>query len=333
MFQEKGASMIPELSLNKIKQCIYFIRDRYVMLDSDLASLYGVETRVLNQTVQRNKERFRGDDFKFRLTENEYDSLRSQFVTLENKESSIISDSYDLKGSLRSQFVILENNEKPSKSNGCDFDDSLGSQFVTLENRKGKHRKFLPTVYTEHGALMLSSILNSEMAVEINLLVVKAFVEFRKKSDTHSALEEKIENLSKKIDQNFDQQSKIFLHAIQQLTRMPSRSFLPTGPEIRKPENWVIQTIQKEVAQYYAISQRDLNSDSRERSILLPRQVAIFLIRKHTSLGFKEIGKLFGGKDHTTIMHAVQKIEAFMKRDQTICDCVALVAEVLSQQK
>jgi catechol 2,3-dioxygenase-like lactoylglutathione lyase family enzyme len=92
------------------------------MLDSDLAHLYGVETRVLNQVVRRNEKRFPGDDFTFRLNTEEYNSLRSQFVILENEQNPLKSDSSILEGSLRSQFV-------------------------TLETGKGKHRKFLPTVY------------------------------------------------------------------------------------------------------------------------------------------------------------------------------------------
>ena len=89
--------------------------------------------------------------------------------------------------------------------------DSLRSQFVTLENGKGNHRKFLPTVFTEYGAVMLSGILNSDRAIEVNVTIVKAFVELRRKLNTRPALEEWMGQLERKvdqIDQKYDRQSQ-----------------------------------------------------------------------------------------------------------------------------
>ena len=124
-----------------IQRRIYTIRGVQVMLDSDLAELYGVETKVLNQAVKRNIERF-PQEFSFQLIAEENNSLRSQVVTLETKP--------------------------------------LRSQIVTLKNRRGKHTKYLPYVFTEQGVAMLSGVLKSAKAVQISIQVINAFVAMRR---------------------------------------------------------------------------------------------------------------------------------------------------------
>jgi len=121
--------MVPS---ERIVSKIYIIRNRKVMLDRDLAELYGVKTMVLNQAVKRNIKRF-PPDFMFQLTKEEMENWKSQFVTSNLDES------------LRSQIVILK--------------------------RRGKHSKYLPYVFTEQGVAMLSSVLNSDRAVEVNIQI------------------------------------------------------------------------------------------------------------------------------------------------------------------
>lgn len=104
------------IKIDDIQSRIYTIRGMQVMIDSDLAELYQVDTKVLNQAVKRNEERF-PERFRFRLTENEYRSLRSQFVTLESNKL-----------------------ESLAKSSGV----------------RGRHRKYVPYVFTEQGVAMLS---------------------------------------------------------------------------------------------------------------------------------------------------------------------------------
>ena len=133
-------SLIP---LEKIENKILLVRGEKVMLDSDLAELYGVETRVLNQAVKRNIERF-PDDFMFQLTEYEADYLESE---------GGIGDS------LRSQNVTLKHKNSQNSQN-------LRSQNVILKKGRGEHRKYLPYVFTEQGVAMLSSVLKSKKAVE-----------------------------------------------------------------------------------------------------------------------------------------------------------------------
>ena len=141
-----------DLANINIESLIRIIRGQKVMLDSDLAMLYGVETRSLNQAVRRNLKRF-PDDFMFQLTKEEWNVLRSQIVTLEDSKSQIAT----------------------SKSNHLQSVESLTSQIATLKNGRGQHRKFLPHVFTRNGIGMLSSVLRSETAVEVNIRIMRAF--------------------------------------------------------------------------------------------------------------------------------------------------------------
>ena len=134
--------------LENIENLIRVIRGKQVMLDRDLARLYGVETKRLNQQVQRNLERFPGD-FMFQLNKEEAESLRSQFVML-NADA----------GDLKSQFATSSE------------DEILKSQFAT--SSWGGARK-LPYVFTENGVAMLSSVLRSQQAININIQIMRAF--------------------------------------------------------------------------------------------------------------------------------------------------------------
>lgn len=136
-----------------IQSKIYEIRGQRVMLDRDLATIYGVETRVLSQSVKRNISRFEGDDFKFRQTKDEtwQIALRSQIATLKSPVA----------------IGLLE-----------DFDGSR-SQFVTLNKGRGSNVKYLPYAFTELGVAMLSSVLKSETAISVNRDIMRAFVAFR----------------------------------------------------------------------------------------------------------------------------------------------------------
>lgn len=171
-----------------IKHRIYEVRGLRVMLDRDLAELYGVETKVLNQAVKRNIERF-PEDFMFKLNKSEWVFLRSQFVTL--KESALSTDTEDIdvvEASLRSQFVTLNNDE-----------DSMSSQIV-MTNGRGQHSKYLPYAFTELGIAMLSSVLRSETAIQVNINIMRAFVAIRHAITAWQGVNLKVEQLSHKVD-------------------------------------------------------------------------------------------------------------------------------------
>ena len=143
MIQEKKTILLipDEIVMSKI----FFIREQKIMLDSDLAELYGVETRVLNQAVQRHPSRF-PDDFMFRLDENEWEILKSQ------------------------------------------------SKIPAW----GGRRK-LPYVFTEHGVLMLSSVLNSTKAIEVNIQIMRIFTRIRNYLADNSTLRIEIELIKNKL--------------------------------------------------------------------------------------------------------------------------------------
>jgi hypothetical protein len=146
---------------NQINNRILTIRNKQVMLDSDLAKLYGVETKRLNEQVKRNSERF-PNDFCWQLTKKEYEFLRSQFATLETKG-------------------------------------------------RGKYKKYLSYVFTEHGVAMLSSVLKSKVAIQINIQIINAFIKSRKIIKNNLVFISRLENLEEKqikdkieVDQKFE---------------------------------------------------------------------------------------------------------------------------------
>lgn len=164
-------SLVP---VERIEKRILFLRGHKVMLDTDLADLYGVSTKRLNEQVRRNIKRF-PDDFMFQLTVEEAESLKSQNATL-----------------------------KPGR---------------------GRHRKYLPYVFTEQGVAMLSSVLNSERAVQVNIEIMRAFVRLRGLIATHKDLARKLEELEKKYDAQF----KAVFDAIRELMKPPERQTKQIG--------------------------------------------------------------------------------------------------------
>ena len=152
------------LTTTEIKNLIYHIRGKAVMLDSDLAVLYQVPTGRLNEAVKRNIRRF-PEDFMFQLTQEEFKNLISQFAT---------------------------------------------SSF------HGGRRK-LPLVFTEQGVAMLSAVLNSEIAIDVNINIMRAFVQLRRIAITFVDLKRKIDSMERKYDRQF----KIVFDAIRQLLTPP----------------------------------------------------------------------------------------------------------------
>lgn len=146
-----------------IESKIFIIRGKRVMLDKDLAILYGVETKMLNRAVKRNIERF-PEDFMSQLTKEEFDNLRFHFGT-----------------------------------------SSWGGQ------------RYLPNAFTENGVAMLSSVLNSKRAIQVNIQIMRTFTKIREMLATHKELKQKIEEMEKKYDYQF----KVVFDAIKQLIEPP----------------------------------------------------------------------------------------------------------------
>lgn len=138
--------------LVEIEQRIYSIRGVRVILDSELAAIYGVETKALNRAMKRNRDRF-PKDFAFQVSPLEYDALRSQIATLNTARGK-----------------------------------GLRYQIGTLKTGRGQHRKYLPHVFTEHGAVMAANVLNSRRAVQMSVFVIRAFVKMREQLATNAAI-------------------------------------------------------------------------------------------------------------------------------------------------
>ncbi|MBR5352073.1 MAG: ORF6N domain-containing protein [Bacteroidales bacterium] len=186
---ENEITTIGTSEVEVIKHRIYEVRGLRVMLDRDLAELYGVETKVLNQAVKRNIERF-PEDFMFKLNKSEWAFLRSQIVTLKQSTTGADTEEIDvIETSLRSQIVTL---------NDVKYD--LKSQTV-ISNGRGQHSKYLPYAFTELGIAMLSSVLRSETAIQVNINIMRAFVAIRHAVSAWQGVNLKVEQLSHKVDQ------------------------------------------------------------------------------------------------------------------------------------
>lgn len=175
-------------ALEQIGLNITTLRGQRVILDADLAALYGVETKRFNEAVKRNLMRFPAD-FMFQVDSAEYESLRSQFAT--------------------------------------------------LNAGRGQHRKYLPYAFTEHGAIMAASVLNSPRAIEVSVYVVRAFVRLREAALAHkdlaerlTLLEQKTESLAQSHD-NFSRNTRVQLRqvmdALRELMTPPEPPKRPIG--------------------------------------------------------------------------------------------------------
>ncbi len=157
----------PLVPSSRVDRAIRILRGHRVLLDEDLATLYGVDVRALNQAVKRNIERF-PDDFALRLTAEEARSLRSQTVILD-------------------------------------------------VGRRGQHRKYPPLAFTEQGVAMLSSVLRSPRAVQVNIEIMRAFVRLREMLSADTELSRKLDAIEKRYDVRF----RVVFQAIRELMTPP----------------------------------------------------------------------------------------------------------------
>jgi hypothetical protein len=164
--------------IETVESTIHLVRGQRVMLDSDLAVIYGVTTKRLNEQLKRNRNRF-PKDFAFQLTAEEFASLRSHFAT-----------------------------------------SSLRSHFAT-SNKGG--RRYRPWVFTEHGAIMLASVLNSEIAVDGSIRVVRAFVRLREIISANAELAAKFAQLERRMDSHDEAIAQLFAAIRQLLAPAPEK--------------------------------------------------------------------------------------------------------------
>lgn len=167
-----------------VQNGIYVLRNERVMVDRDLATLYGVTSKVFNQSVKRHRDRF-PEDFMFQLTMDEARQWWSERMT-----------------------------------------SRLRSQVVTL--KRGQHIKYRPFVFTEHGILMLSSVLNSERAIRANIEIMRAFVRLRKIVAATDELGAKFTELERRVATH-DEHIEAIFNAIRQLMMPPPAKTKPIG--------------------------------------------------------------------------------------------------------
>ena len=173
------------MDIQLIQKIIFIIRGQRVMLDKHLAEMYGVPTKSINLAVKRNMKRF-PDDFMFQLTKVEFENLRFQIETPETYNS------------LGSQIETLENN------------NSLRSQIVTLNRGRGQHSKYLPFAFTEQGVAMLSGILNSDKAINMNIAIMRAFVAIRQLTLQEMDLKTQLKEIKERIGEHDAQLNGIY---------------------------------------------------------------------------------------------------------------------------
>ena len=172
---------------------IYLIRNMKVMLDRDLAELYGVETKVLKQAVRRNIDRFPAD-FMFELTKDEFNNLRSQIVT-----------------------------------------SSWGGA------------RYLPMAFSEHGVLMLSSVLNSERAVQVNILIMRTFTKLREALIDNKDLRRELEELKQLTEERF----QIVFETLDQLLTVESKPKKKIGYTVKEKQKAYVKSVKKKKPRLY----------------------------------------------------------------------------------
>jgi ORF6N domain len=188
--------------IERIANSIYFLRGQRVMLDFDLAALYGVVTKVLNQAVKRNRERF-PNDFMFQLSPAETRSLRSQ---------SVVSS------------VRTAPHQPPQRN---------WSQIVT-SSRAHRGITYRPYAFTEQGVAMLSSVLKSKRAVKVNVAIMRAFVKLRRTLESNRDLARKFAELEKRVGKH-DQEIGAILEAIRELMAPSPEPNREIGFHVREP--------------------------------------------------------------------------------------------------
>jgi hypothetical protein len=173
MPKKKAALSKSDLQLvpQQIAPRVQIVRDEKVLLDSDLAELYGVETKALNRAVKRNAKRF-PEDFMFQLTRQEWSNLKCQIGTSSSQSTDSLKQ------------VNLKSQPATAGYGG---------------------RRTPPYAFTEQGVAMLSSVLNSDRAIEVNIAIMRTFVQLRELMATNRLLQERIERLEKKYDGQFKQ--------------------------------------------------------------------------------------------------------------------------------
>ena len=177
-----------------IRDKIYEIRGQRVMLDFDLAGLYEVPTKVLNQAVKRNAERF-PEDFMFRITEEEW--MRSQIV-IGSEEGKIHIQTFDNQTTKHWSQIVTSSGQ------------TLNSSQIVMSSNKNRGKSYLPYAFTEHGVAMLASVLRSEKAVKMSIEVVRAFIALKQFALRQNSVDAKLQQIEDRVGEHDVQLNAIY---------------------------------------------------------------------------------------------------------------------------
>jgi RNA polymerase primary sigma factor len=257
------------MDLQIIQNKIYEIRGCRVMLDSDLAALYQVETKALKQAVKRNIERF-PEDFMFELTKEEVECLRSQIVTLKNNPDELEA---------------------------------------AASSKRGKHTKYLPYVFTQEGVAALSGVLRSPIAIQVNISIMRAFVALRQMITGYQELLKRIEELEESkilldIDDDIEEDSEENIE--EDLSVMegaditdPVRQYLKTIGQVR------LLTMEEEQKIAKRISEGD--PEAKKELIEANLRLVVSIAKKYVGRGLPLLDLIQEG--NIGLMKAVDKFE------------------------
>lgn len=180
-------------AMEHVEPLLHVLRGERVILDVDLARIYGVPTKRLNEQVRRNAERFPAD-FMFQLTRPEFRSLRSQIATLKDGDNQ---------------------SQKATSPSG-----NLKSQTAASRTGRGQHRKYLPYAFTEHGAIMAANVLNSPQATQMSVFVVRAFVKMRAVLSDNRQLAKRLADLENELKSRLDLHETAIVEILQRVMEL-----------------------------------------------------------------------------------------------------------------
>ncbi len=186
--------------VERIESFIQSIRGQKIIMDSDLAALYGVQTRVLNQAVKRNKKRF-PEDFMFQLKVEEANSVSRS----------------------RSQIVILNETKRSRPQNP--------------RIKRGQNIKYLPYAFTENGAVMAANVLNSPQAVRMSIFIVRAFIKMREMLASSQDLAKELRDLERKLTSRLDNHETAIVDVLRRIMRLLDPP--PSPPEPERPKRQI----------------------------------------------------------------------------------------------
>ncbi len=181
--------------------------------------------------------------------------------------------------------------------------------------------RYSPFAFSEPGVAMLSSVLKSDRAIQVNIAIMRAFIDLRHREFLEVNMGRRLDSVERTICKL---QAEIGLPLLDRDRASFRQSSLQVSSRVRK--------IQHSVARYFGIGLADLRGGCRDRKVALARQVAMYSVRKNIGLSLNEIGKIFGGRDHTSVLYACRKIERTSYDAPEVLEALKIVSTILADE-